>query len=324
MKSIIDNIVEQFHEYVGIWINQIISYLPGVLLSVGLLFASVWLSRWLKKKTKSLADNYVKDESIASLLSTMVSSMTLLGALVVILMILDLDEALTSILATAGVVGLAVGMALQDPMINTFSGIAMSIRNFYNIGDWISTNGTDGQIKDIKLRWTELQKPSGERIFIPNKMIVSNPVENYSIAGRRQIQIDCGIAYDSSLTKVKQIAIDTIVRNFDYVKKEEDVVFFFHNFGDSSIDFTLRFWIETKSMLEYKMNKSHAIIALKNAFDKNDISIPFPTRTLDIDWSVAENESSDAYMPPKRNNKPRRSVPNKNPFWNQTFNQIKS
>lgn len=325
MKSIINNIIEQFNEHVGLWTSTIISYIPSILLSAVVLVVSVWMSGWLKKKTRAIADKYLKDSSMATLLSSIVSGATILISLVLILMIMDLDEALTSILATAGVIGLAVGMALQDPMINTFSGITMSIRNFYNIGDWISTNGIEGKIEKIKLRWTELQKPSGEKIFIPNKMIVSNPVENFSISGRRQIQINCGISYDSDLKRVKQLVLGTIVDRFSYVEKKEDIIFFYHTFGDSSINFTMRFWIDTQSMLEYNINKSEAMIAIKSAFDKNDVNIPFPTRTLNFNLEeIPEIQGAMQDQPPHESIQPGRSTPQQRPFWNNDLGTMKA
>lgn len=326
MQSIIDNIVSQITEHTSLWIGQIISYIPGIILSVIVLAVSYKLSGWMKKKTNDLSSKYIKDKSIVSLVSSVVAAGIILFSLLMTLIILDLDEVLTSILATAGVAGLAVGMALQEPMANTFSGITMSIRNFYNIGDWISTNDMQGQIKSIRLRWTELQKPSGERIFLPNKMIVSNPVENYSIAGRRQIEIECGVDYSSDLEKVERLTKRTIANTFSFVDKPKDVIFFYKSFGDSSIVFVARFWVETKSLLKYNITKSEAMIALKKVFDHNDIGIPFPTRTLDIDWNkLPLGEKISRKKPPHEMESPgRSSAPNRTPFWNKPFSEMKA
>lgn len=95
--------------------------------------------------------------------------------LFIVLGILGLDRALTSLLAGAGVVGLAVGLAVQEPLMNLFSGILMSTKSLYNVGDLIETNGYFGKIKKVNLRSTILEQVSGEEVLLPNKSIIHPP-----------------------------------------------------------------------------------------------------------------------------------------------------
>lgn len=200
---------------------------------------------------------------------------------------------------------------------------ATPVGEFYKVGDWISVNGIEGQVKNIRSSSTELQKSSGERIYLPNRMMVDNPIENYSIAGKRQIEIECGVDYSSDLEKVERLTKKAIVNVFPFVEKMDDITFFYQSFGDSSITFVARFWAETKSILEYNNIKSKAMIVLKKTFDSNEIGIPFPTRTLDIDWNKfprSENKNADAID--QEVGKPRRSStppPSRTPFWNDSL-----
>lgn len=264
------------------WLDTIVTSLPNVILALVVMVTAFWASGFVKRNINKLMRRFSSDKSVNNLVASVGSIFIVLLALFISLGILNLDQALTSLLTTAGIAGLAVGMALQDPIMNTFSGIMMSMRKFYNIGDWVKTNGYEGQIQKINLRWTELQKPSGEKIFLPNKKIVTEPLENYSIAGRRRVAMECGVTYDSNLALVKKVAKQAVADQYDYVESPEEVEFFYTEFGGSSINFVLRFWMNTTSLIEYKMAKSDAIMAVKKGFDQNDITIPFPIRTLDF------------------------------------------
>ena len=87
----------------------------------------------------------------------------------------------------------------------------------------------------------------------------------------------------------------TIVEKFDAVETKEDIIFLYQEFGDSSINFEVRFWIDSTSALEVSKAKTDAMIAIKRAFDKNNIEIPFPIRTLNFpkELGVNLNEKED-------------------------------
>ena len=268
-----------------IWLDQFVLFTPNILLALALMVLAIFTSRAIRKYLFKIMSKFNFDRSISNLAAGLGAALVVGFGLFCALLVLNLDKALTSLLAGAGVVGLAIGLALQDPLVNTFSGIVMSMRKFYNIGDWVKTNDFEGQIKSINLRWTELKKPSGELIILPNKMIVSNPLENLSIAGKRRVDVKCGISYETDLELVEDLTRKTIFHNFETIGNEEEVEFFFTEFGDSSINFEVRFWITTTSILEYKMAASKAIKAIKKAFDKHQVNIPYPIRTLDFSLS---------------------------------------
>lgn len=287
-------------EKLSIWLDTLITGLPNAILALLVMVAAFWASGWVKKNVKKLMSRFSTDRSVNNLVASVASIVIVLMALFISLGIMNLDQALTSLLTTAGIAGLAIGMALQDPIMNTFSGVMMSMRKFYNIGDWIQTNGYEGQIQKINLRWTELQKPSGEKIFLPNKTIVTEPLENYSIAGRRRVELACGVAYNSDLDQVMKVAKRAVADRFDYIKKADEVEFFYTEFAGSSINFVIRFWMETTSLIEYKTAKSLAIIAIKQAFDSHEIGIPFPIRTLDFSMMDALPETESMNETEKR------------------------
>ena len=122
--------------------------------------------------------------------------------------------------------------------------------------------------------------PSGQVVTIPNKMVLQNPIVNYSYLGRRRVELDCGISYGEDLDFVEQVARKALT---DIEKLDDfEVDFLYTEFGDSSINFRIRFWIDQLTQGEYLFIKSQALRAIKKAFDKNNILIPFPIRTIDF------------------------------------------
>ena len=200
---------------------------------------------------------------------------------------MNLDGTLKSLLAGAGVAGLAISLALQGTLANTFSGLFIAIKDEINIGDFIETNGYSGKVMSINLRNTRIKEADNNIVVMPNKMILENPFKNYGLTTRIRAKIVCGVGYGSDLIEVRKIAIDAVSKKFP-PKNGEKVEFYYTDFGGSSIDFLLRFWVDGSASITALDVKSEAIIKIKEAFDKNDIDIPFPITTIMTDESAKD------------------------------------
>ncbi len=266
----------------GGWLDQIILALPNIVLAAIVLGVSIYLSGYLKKLVKKAIQRTTRNETVISVLSNVMVAVFMLLIIFVVLSILNLSEAVTALLGTAGVVGLAVGLALQDPLINLFSGILMSVKDYYKLGDLVETNGYFGKIEKITLRSTVIAQTDGQMVIIPNKDILQKPLKNFSHFAKRRIEIDCGVAYGDNLEKVKEVAIKALKDSGLEFSPQYPIELFYYEFGDSAIKFKIRFWKDLISQGDYYAAKDQAIIAIKNAFDENNITIPFPIRTLDF------------------------------------------
>ncbi|MEL7021917.1 MAG: mechanosensitive ion channel domain-containing protein, partial [Bacteroidota bacterium] len=161
------------------------------------------------------------------------------------------------------------------------SGVIMSVRQLYNLGDLVETNGHFGNIQSISLRSTIIKGKDGKEIVIPNKDVLQTPLINHTVGGERRVDVSCGVSYGDDLEQVQALVIQTISA-LAVRKVSSPVDCFFTDYGDSSINFTTRFWIEETEQKSYLMARSEAIIAIKKAFDAHDIAIPFPIRTMDF------------------------------------------
>ena len=216
------------------------------------------------------------------MVSRLASAVIFLIGMYFAMTILKFDDTLKTIISAAGVSGIVIGLALQGTLSNTISGVVLSFRKNLNIGNWVETNGYAGQVIDINLNYFVIREADNNTVIIPNKTIIENPFKNYSLTTKMRISIECGIEYGADLERVEELTKNVIQKNFNQEEIGKNVEFYYTEFGDSSINFLCRFWVDSKNALQKLKAKSDAIIQIKKAFDKEGISIPFPIRTLEF------------------------------------------
>lgn len=275
------------------WINTAIEMLPNLVIALIVLIIFYVIGRLVRKAVNRLLHKVTTNKTIIDLLETVVGTLIVGIGVFVALGILNLDGTVTSLLAGAGIIGLALGFAFQDIAANFLSGVLLSIRHPFGKGDIIETNGHYGTVKKINLRNTIIHTPQGQLVFIPNKEVYENPFINYTANYERRIDLECGVSYGDDLEKAREVAIEAI-ESLDNYNKERGVEFYYDEFGGSSINFDIRFWVHFRKNPDYLSAKSDAIIALTKKFDENDIMIPFPIRTLD--FGIRGGEKLDAML----------------------------
>ncbi len=263
------------------WLDVMVIGLPNFLIALVVFIITIVLSKYISNLSMHLLDKSKLQASMKNLISKIVSILVVLFGIFLILGILNLSKALNTILAGAGVVGLAVGLALQGALANTYSGIVLSYVKYIKFGDWIQSNGYEGEVVNIDLRSVSLRQPDNNMVYIPNKLVVENPLKNYSTTSQSRVILECGVGYGTDLRFALDVVKEAIAGHFEAIDKA-DIIFIYKQFADSSINFETRFWIDSTSALEVAKAKSEAMIVIKKAFDKNNINIPFPIRTLDF------------------------------------------
>lgn len=269
------------------WLDTIIVNLPNFVLAIIVFVTTYWLGNVLKKWSEKFLSKFIKQKSVTNLLSNIGAIVVVGIGFILALSILNLDTALQSILAGAGVAGLAVGLALQGSIANSFSGIFLAVKDIIKVGDWVETNDYQGSVEEITLRSTKIREADNNIVVIPNSMVLDNPFKNYSYTNRMRVSMLCGVGYESNLKKVRQLAVQKIEDRFEQ-KGTEDIEFFYNEFGGSSINFVLRFWVDATKKKDMLHAQSEAIILIKEVFDQHDINIPFPIRTLQVENKFAD------------------------------------
>ncbi|WKK84144.1 mechanosensitive ion channel family protein [Marivirga arenosa] len=264
-----------------VWFDTFVDMIPNMLLSVILFILFVVVSKLSRKVFIKIFQKSSDNKALENLFATIIYYSMMGIGIFIILDILNLDKAVTSLLAGVGVVGLALGFAFQDIAANFVSGVILAFRKPFLVGDIIKVGGYMGEVTRTNLRVSVIETFQGQEVYIPNKDVLSNPIENFSVLGTRRIDLAVGVSYGDDLKTVKSLVLETL-NNLDYVVRKEDMIFTYTGYGDSSVNFEIKFWIKYPIEPSYLEMRSNAIIAIKEAFDHNDITIPFPIRTLDF------------------------------------------
>ncbi len=202
----------------------------------------------------------------------------------------------TSLLAIFGAAGLAIGLALQGTLSNVSAGMMLLILRPFNVGDFISSGGTTGTVKTIGLFATEMATPDNIYIFVPNSNLWNTDIQNFSRNDTRRQDLVFGISYNDDINKAFKTIEKTISKD-ERISSEEGKApqIMVTNLGESSVDITLRIWSAGSDFAALKVDTMKIV---KEALDKDGISIPYPTRTIEMVETA--NEVSKTKAAPKK------------------------
>jgi small-conductance mechanosensitive channel len=283
-------------EKLGGWFDVAISHIPNFIVAVIIAIIFSFLARFAGRLMKNLLRRSLDSKQIADLIASIFKVIVLCLGLFIALDFLGLKGTVTSLLAGAGIVGLAIGFAFQDMTENLIAGIAMGIRKPFKAGDVIETEDVFGSVHSINLRNTLIESFYGQLILVPNKILFRNVLRNYSTLGIRRIEVPVGISYGDDIEKATEVIVDKI-NEFDFVIRKHETAVYAEGFGDSSINLLVWFWIKYPGERDFMTVRHKGVVAVKQALDEVDISIPFPIRTLD--FGIKGGEKLDAMISDK-------------------------
>jgi len=273
--------LEMISDKLSAWLDLFVSMLPNMAVALILLVFFIILAKLGTKLFEKVFSKTSKNDALQNLFSTIIYYAILSVGLFIVLGVLRLEKAVTSLLAGVGIVGLALGFAFQDITANFVSGIILVFRKPFHLGDIVKISDIMGSVSRTNLRTTVVKTFQGQEVYIPNKDVLQSAIYNFTVLGKRRIDLEVGVSYGEDLTEVESLVLKTI-KNLKGIIDPENIIFDYKEFGSSSINFNIRFWIEYPDEPGYLAIRNNAIITIKKAFDKNGITIPYPIRTLDF------------------------------------------
>ncbi|MDX2483195.1 MAG: mechanosensitive ion channel [Pseudodonghicola sp.] len=253
--------------------------LLSVLKAVLLVAALMSMARLLTQSaTRNLQSNEDMSPSMR-VLAIKAVQVTLYG-IVVVTGIRALGFDLSGLALVSGAIGVGIGFGLQKVVSNLVSGIIILLDRSIKPGDVISLGDTFGWIDSLGARYVSVVTRDGKEYLIPNEDLITSQVVNWSYTNKLvRLDIDFGAAYGSDPHKVRAVAIEAAKSVNRVLSQPNPPVCHITGFGDSSVDYTLRFWI-TDPADGLTNIKGNVFLALWDAFQANDISIPFPQREV--------------------------------------------
>ena len=175
---------------------------------------------------------------------SLISGVGFIGFIIsTLLAIIAVGIDLTNLAFIAGALSVGIGFGLQDVIKNLVAGIIILLERPFRVGDWVVLNGVEGTIKQINIRSTELESFNRTSVIIPNATLISSSVTNMTHGNNISRQsIAVGVAYGSDTEKVKNILLECANNNKNVMKTPAPYVLF-KDFGSSSLDFELRFYV---------------------------------------------------------------------------------
>jgi small-conductance mechanosensitive channel len=179
-----------------------------------------------------------------------------------------------------GAFGVGIGFGLQTVVNNFVSGLILLFERHINVGDTVELGNVSGEITRIGIRSSTLRTFQGSEILVPNANLVSNQVTNWTLSDlRRRVDLPVGVAYGTDIERVLSLLVN-VAQSHPEVLRDPEPVAVFQGFGDSSLNFELRFW--SPHIQIHLRLKNEIAVAIAKALEEAEIEIPFPQRDLHI------------------------------------------
>ena len=210
------------------------------------------------------------DDTLGNFFASLVRWAITAAVLIAVLQVFGVQA--TSFVAVLGALTLAIGLSMQGALGNIASGVMIMLFRPYKLGDYIEAAGVGGTVKDINLFQTVLATPDNVKVLVPNSQAIDGVIENYSGYPTRRVDVTFGIDYDDDMDKAIAIIRRVIDADRRILRDPEPFVKVV-NLGDSSVDIASRSWVQASDYWDVKF---HLTKAVKEAFDREGISIPYP------------------------------------------------
>lgn len=182
------------------------------------------------------------------------------------------------LLAALGVVGFVIGFALQDTLSNFAAGFMILLYRPYDVGDFVTAAGVTGKVDAMSLVSTTLLTPDNQNVIVPNGSIWGGVITNVTGNSTRRVDMIFGIGYEDDISKAQGI-LEDIIKNHPLVMKEPEPIIKLHELADSSVNFVCRPWASTSDYWSVYWDVTRAV---KDRFDAEGISIPFPQQDVHL------------------------------------------
>ncbi len=247
-----------------------------ILVALAIFFIGRKLANMIAKLSIDALKKSGVDETLEKFLSSVIY-----GFLIIVVILASLSQLgieTTSIVAMLGAVGLAIGLAFKDSLSNISAGIMIVIFKPIKIAELVEVAGELGTVEEINVFHTFLKTGDNKLIIISNSNVISSNIINYSRNETRRVDLTFAIGYEDDLKLAKSI-LESISKNDERILSEPQPLVAVSALADNSINFTVRVWTKSENYWNvfFDMNEK-----VKNAFDENNITIPYPQMSIHI------------------------------------------
>jgi small conductance mechanosensitive channel len=266
--------MEQVSTYTSRFTQWLATYGPGIIGALLVFIIGLYLTNWIGRVVTRALGKRNLDVSLQSFLASIVSIGLKVLLLITVAGMLGIQT--TSFVAVVGALGLAVGLALQGSLANFAGGVLLLVFKPFKVGDLIESGGQTGNVIAIQIFNTFLLTPENKTVILANGAVSNNTIVNYSRHGNLRVDITIAVAPDSDLEKTRRVAMETIASN-RFVLKEPASSVNVLKVGDGMVTLAIRPYATPENYWDAFFSVQEEV---RNAFDRNQIAGPTPTRII--------------------------------------------
>ncbi|WP_394193092.1 mechanosensitive ion channel family protein [Pseudoalteromonas atlantica] len=259
-------------------IEMIMLYGPKFLLAIFVLIIGWWFIGRVSTMTETSMNRVKLEAGLTHFLVSFISVILKVLLLISVASMIGIET--TSFIAMLGAAGLAIGMALQGSLANFAGGVLILFFKPFKVGDVIEAQGYMGKVTEIQIFVTVLLTYDNEKIIIPNGTLSNGCVKNKFSEPTRRIDIEFGISYDDDVLRAREVLMG-VLNEYELVLKDDakQPVVHVSQHGDSHIGMLVWAWVDSENYWPVYFGLFERV---KIAFDKENITIPFPQRDVHI------------------------------------------
>ena len=266
MENFWNDLLDQMRTYY----ESVVALMPKLALGVLLILVFWYLSSLFKRWSGKWLRVRMDDPLLAVFLSRLVKATFITIGLLAFLQVVGLGNAAGSLLAGAGISAFVIGFAFKDIGENFLAGILMAFKRPFRIGDVIESGDIKGEIIGLSLRDTQVKTFDGKDVYIPNGLILKNPIINYTIDGFLRQEFDVGLDYGSDISQAIKVILGALAKVPGILQREKAPSVLISELGSSSLNLKAYYWLDTfdhnVSGLEVKNQAvEHTLLALDAA-----------------------------------------------------------
>ena len=256
------------------WRTLVESRGPGAVAAVAILFVAILFANWVARSMRNFGGKAHRRTGADDTLFAFAGSLVkyLIFAVAIVTALTQLGFPTTSLAAVLGALGLAIGLGLQDTMKSVAAGVMLAILRPFRIGDYVSLAGLDGEVTDISPFTTSLKQIDNKIVIVTNDKVWGDALVNHTRQTRRRFDLYFDISYDDNMDHALQVVHDVANEHPRVLSKAETWVGV-HALADWSVKLRLRAWVATPEFVQVRADLTKAV---KEAFDREGISIPYP------------------------------------------------
>ncbi|MBN3563621.1 mechanosensitive ion channel family protein [Aliamphritea spongicola] len=270
----IDQELENLTYFYNLIIDFFINYSFQVIGAIIILILGLIVARWVGNLTLRLCKRHNVDITLSNFISSTVR--LLLIAMVAIICLGKFGISVAPFIAAIGAISLSIGLALQGVFSNYGAGFTIILTRPFVVGNTIRCNDVCGVVEEIRLAYTLLSTEDGEIITIPNKHIVGEVLVNSF--ENKVVEAEIGISYSADPAQAVALIQEQLSNNPNIVSEPAPQVGI-ASFGDSSVNIAYRYWVPTRQLFETQFQVNAAVY---EAFNTNNVQIPFPQREVTV------------------------------------------